>query len=116
MDAIRAKTPDIPGMLVEVTAPRAGPPTGKPIQVQISPLDPKDLPAAAEKVSAIVRRHPDIRDFDDGKHVPVGNFVQRVASPRVGYINRVNSSRVTTVSANVAEGVQSAKVQQEITN
>ena len=193
MDAIRAKTADIPGILVEVTAPRAGPPTGKPIQVQISALDPKDLPAAAEKVSAIVRRHPDIRDFDDGQplpgidwqiqvdkaeaakygagigtvgsaiqlvtnglkateyrpvesdksvdilvrfpperrsldaiddlrvqtaagHVPIGNFVQRVASPRVGYINRVNSSRVTTVSANVAEGVQSAKVQQEITN
>jgi multidrug efflux pump len=193
MDAIRAKTADIPGILVEVTAPRAGPPTGKPIQVQISALDPKDLPAAAEKVSAIVRSHPDIRDFDDGQplpgidwqiqvdkaeaakygagigtvgsaiqlvtnglkateyrpvesdksvdilvrfpperrsldaiddlrvqtaagHVPIGNFVQRVASPRVGYINRVNSSRVTTVSANVAEGVQSAKVQQEITN
>ena len=34
MDAIRAKTADIPGILVEVTAPRAGPPTGKPIQVQ----------------------------------------------------------------------------------
>jgi multidrug efflux pump len=193
MDAIRAKTADIPGILVEVTAPRAGPPTGKPIQVQISALDPKDLPAAAEKVSAIVRNHPDIRDFDDGQplpgidwkievdkaeaakygagvgtvgsaiqlvtnglkateyrpvesdksvdilvrfpperrsldaiddlrvqtsvgHVPIGNFVQRIATPRVGYINRVNSSRVMTVSANVAEGVQSAKVQQEITN
>ncbi len=193
MGGIRAKTADIPGILVEVTAPRAGPPTGKPIQVQISALDPKDLPAAAEKVSAIVRRHPDIRDFDDGQplpgidwqiqvdkaeaakygagigtvgsaiqlvtnglkateyrpvesdksvdilvrfpperrsldaiddlrvqttagHVPIGNFVQRIATPRVGYINRVNGSRVTTVSANVTEGVQSAKVQQEITN
>jgi multidrug efflux pump len=49
-------------------------------------------------------------------HVPIGNFVQRVAAPRVGYINRVNGNRVTTVSANVAEGVQSAKVQQEITS
>jgi multidrug efflux pump len=193
MDSIRAKTADIPGILVEVTAPRAGPPTGKPIQVQISALDPKELPAAAEKVSAIVRSHPDIRDFDDGQplpgidwkievdkgeaakygagigtvgsaiqlvtnglkateyrpvesdksvdilvrfpperrsldaiddlrvqtsagHVPIGNFVQRVATPRVGYINRVNGNRVMTVSANVAEGVQSAKVQQEITD
>jgi multidrug efflux pump len=42
--------------------------------------------------------------------------VQRVAAPRVGYINRVKGNRVTTVSANVAEGVQSAKVQQEITS
>ena len=40
MDAIRASTADIPGILVEVTAPRAGPPTGKPIQVQLAALDP----------------------------------------------------------------------------
>ena len=30
------RTADIPGIQVEVTAPRAGPPTGKPIQVQLS--------------------------------------------------------------------------------
>ena len=54
MDAIRAKTADIAGILIEVTAPRAGPATGKPIQVQIGALDPALLPAAAEKVSAIV--------------------------------------------------------------
>jgi multidrug efflux pump len=47
--------------------------------------------------------------------VPIGNFVQRRPAPRVGYINRVNGNRVMTVSANVAEGVQSAKVQQELT-
>jgi len=38
-----------------------------------------------------------------------------VPAPRVGYINRVNGNRVMTVSANVAEGVQSARVQQDIT-
>ena len=52
MDAIRDKTADIPGILVEVTAPRAGPPTGKPIQVQLAALDPDVLPAAAKKVAA----------------------------------------------------------------
>src|SRR5947209_1040291 len=31
MDAIRESTAAIPGILIEVTAPRAGPPTGKPI-------------------------------------------------------------------------------------
>jgi multidrug efflux pump len=193
MDAIRAKTADIAGILIEVTAPRAGPPTGKPIQVQIGALDPALLPAAADKVAAIVSRHGDIRDLDDGRplpgidwrievnkaeaakygasvgtvgsaiqlvtnglkateyrptdsdksvdilvrfppdrrsldaiddlriqtpmgQVPIGNFVQRLAAPRVGYINRVNGNRVMTVSANVTEGVQSAKVQQEITS
>jgi multidrug efflux pump len=191
MDAIRAKTADIPGILVEVTAPRAGPATGKPVQVQIGALDPAALPDAIAKVSAVVNGHPDVRDFDDGQplpgidwrievnnaeaakyganvavvgsaiqlvtnglkateyrpvdsdksvdilvrfppdrrsldaiddlriqtpvgNVPIGNFVQRMPAARVGYINRVNGNRVTTVSANVAEGVQSAKVQQEI--
>jgi multidrug efflux pump len=191
MDEMRGRTADIPGILVEVTAPRAGPPTGKPIQVQLSALDPTLLPAAANKVAALLAQRSDIRDLDDGQplpgidwrievdnsqaakygagvntvgsaiqlvtnglkateyrpvdsdksvdilvrfpperrsldqiddlrvqtqvgHVPIGNFVERVPAKRVGYINRVNANRVTTVSANVAEGVQTAKVQQEI--
>ena len=68
--AIRAKTADIPGILVEVTAPRAGPPTGKPIQVQLGALDPDALPAAAKKVAAILAPAPDIRDLDDGLPLP----------------------------------------------
>jgi multidrug efflux pump len=191
MDAIRDQTADIPGILIEVTAPRAGPATGKPIQVQLGALDPAVLPAAANKVASLLALRSDVRDLDDGQplpgidwrlevdkseaakygagigtvgsavqlvtnglkateyrpvdsdksvdilvrfppdrrsldqiddlrvqtamgHVPIGNFVQRVPAPRVGYINRVNGNRVMTVSANVAEGVQTAKVQQEI--
>jgi multidrug efflux pump len=70
MDAIRAKTVDIPGVLVEVTAPRAGPPTGKPIQIQIGALDPDVLPSVAKKVAAILLPRPDIRDLDDGQPLP----------------------------------------------
>jgi multidrug efflux pump len=47
-------------------------------------------------------------------NVPIGNFVQRNATPKVGLINRVAGSRVVTVTANVAEGAQSASVQQDI--
>ena len=54
MDGIRAATADIPGILVEVTAPRAGPPTGKPIQVQLGALDP----GAAAGGGQEGRRHP----------------------------------------------------------
>jgi multidrug efflux pump len=191
MDGIRAATADIPGILVEVTAPRAGPPTGKPIQVQLGGLDPEALPAVAKKVAGILDKHPEIQDLDDGlplpgidwkihvnkaeaakfganpaivgtavqlvtngvkateyrpSHtdkeveilvrfpedrrsldeidelrvqtasgsVPIGNFIERKAAPRVGYINRVAGNRVMTVSANVAQGVQTAKVQQAI--
>jgi multidrug efflux pump len=191
MDAIREKTADIPGVLVEVTAPRAGPPTGKPIQVQIGAIDPDVLPTVAKKVAAILLQRPDIRDLDDGLplpgidwkievntaeaakygagpstvgtavqlvtngvkvtefrpsdsdkavdilvrfptdrrsldeidelrvqtpsgYVPIGNFVGRVPAPRVGYINRVGGYRVMTVSANVPEGMQTAKIQEGI--
>ena len=191
MDLIRAKTADIPGVLVEVTAPRAGPPTGKPIQVQLSALDPDMLPAASKKVASILRGRAEIRDLDDGLplpgidwkmdvnkaeaakygagvttvgnaiqlvtngvkiteyrpadndksvdiivrfpedrrsldqiddlrvqtaigYVPIGNFVERLPTPRVGYINRVGGNRTMTVSANIAEGVQTAVVQQQV--
>jgi multidrug efflux pump len=191
MDEIRAKTADIPGVMVEVTAPRAGPPTGKPVQVQLAAPNPDVLPAAAKKVAAILAKRSDIRDLDDGLplpgidwkievdkaeaakygvgvntvgtavqlvtngtkvteyrpaesdksvdiivrfperyrsldqidalrvqssagYVPIGNFVSRQAAHRVGDIHRVAGNRVITVSSNVAEGVQSAKVQQEI--
>ncbi|MCC6778918.1 MAG: efflux RND transporter permease subunit [Hyphomicrobiales bacterium] len=191
MDAIRDGTADIPGIQVEVTAPRAGPATGKPVQVQLAALDPDLLPAAAQKVADLLAARADIRDLDDGQplpgidwkmevdlaeaakygagvptvgnavqlvtnglkasefrpidsdksvdilvrfppdrrsldqiddlrvqtsigHVPIGNFVRRVPVPRVGFIKRVNANRVVTVSANVAEGVPSALVQQEV--
>jgi multidrug efflux pump len=192
MDAIRDKTADIPGILVEVTAPRAGPPTGKPVQIQLSALDPDLLPAAAKKAAAVLSAHPHARDVDDGLplpgidwrievnkseaakyqanvntvgtgvqlvtngakvteyrpsdndkavdilvrfpkdrrsleqidelriqtpvgHVPIGNFVTRVPAQRVGNINRINGNRIITVSSNLAEGVQSANVQKELT-
>src|SRR6185295_10966026 len=191
MDGIREATADIPGILVEVTAPRAGPPTGKPIQVQIGALDPEVLPGVARKVAAILSRHQEVQDLDDGLplpgidwkinvnqaeaakfganpatvgtavklvtngvkateyrpsssdkavdilvrfpegrrsldqiddlrvqtpsgSVPIGNFIDRQPAPRVGYINRVAGNRVMTVSANVAQGVQTAKIQEEI--
>jgi multidrug efflux pump len=70
-----------------------------------------------------VRFPPDRRSLDEiddlhiqtqSGHVPIGNFVKRVPTQRVGFIHRVNGNRVTTVSANVAEGVPTARVQQEI--
>jgi multidrug efflux pump len=70
MDAIRDKTADIPGILVEVTAPRAGPATGKPIQVQLAAPDPAALTPAAKIVAAALGKHAEIRDLDDGQPLP----------------------------------------------
>ncbi len=191
MDSIRTATADIPGILVEVTAPRAGPPTGKPIQVQLSALDPAVLPEAAKKVADLLAPNSDLRDINDGLpipgidwtiridkaeaakygagpnivgtavqlvtngvkvteyrpsnsdkpvdilvrfphdrrsleqmdelrvqtsvgHVPIGNFVERQPTARVGELHRVAGNRVITVSSNLAEGVQAAKAQEGV--
>ncbi|WP_137043369.1 efflux RND transporter permease subunit [Pseudolabrys sp. FHR47] len=70
MDQIRERTQSIPGVLIEVTAPRAGPPTGKPIQVQLAALDPAKLPAAAKMVAEALSKMPEVRDLDDGLPLP----------------------------------------------
>ncbi|HMN88294.1 MAG TPA: efflux RND transporter permease subunit, partial [Bauldia sp.] len=191
MDEVRARTADIPGIKVEVTAPSGGPPTGKPIQVQLSSDYPEALAEAAKRVAAELAKRPEILDLDDGLPmpgidwrievdkaeaakfgigvgavgsvvrlvtnglkitdyrpqtsdtpvdiivrvpedrrtlsqiddlaiqttagaVPIGNFVKRVPAHRVGIIHRVDGKRVVTVTANVAEGVQTAAVQAEV--
>ena len=43
--------------------------------------------------------------------VPIGNFIKRVPAQRTGIIHRVDGKRVITVTANVADGVQTAAVQ-----
>jgi multidrug efflux pump len=191
MDDVRDRTADIPGIRVEVTAPSGGPPTGKPIQIQLSSIHPDALAAAAARVAAELAKRPEIRDLDDGLpmpgidwrleidkveaakfgigvgsvgsvvqlvtngmkitdyrpagtdkpvdiilrvpedrrtlnqiddmeiqsaagSVPISNFVERVPARRVGLINRVDGKRVVTVTANVAEGIQTAVVQEAV--
>lgn len=191
IDEIREMTKDIPGVIIEVTKPAGGPPTGKPITLEIASADPDLLFPAARKAAEIIRANPDTRDVDDGlplpgidwklevdrteaaKYgaspvtvgtavqlvtngmkvtayrpsttdeevdilirfpeerrnldqldellvntpsgaVPIGNFVDRVPEAKIGRINRVEASRVVTLTANVAEGVQSAAVQQAV--
>ena len=58
IDEIREKTKDIPGVIVEVTKPHGGPPTGKPITLQIARSIPTCLFPAARKAADIVRAQP----------------------------------------------------------
>jgi len=70
MDEVRDRTADIPGIKVEVTAPTGGPPTGKPIQVQLSSTNAEALTTAARRVAAELAKNPIIRDLDDGLPMP----------------------------------------------
>jgi multidrug efflux pump len=190
MDDIRDRMADIPGIEIAVTKPRAGPPTGKPIRIELSALDPDQLPAAARKIFAFLESNPQYKDIDNGLPlpgidwtlridrgeaakvgaaagtvgtavqlvtngvklteyrpatadksvevllrypkerrsldqlddmlvntaigpVPIASLVTREPTRSVGTINRVNAVRVINISANVAEGVPSAKAQAE---
>jgi multidrug efflux pump len=70
MDEIRERTRDIPGVMIEVTKPRAGPATGKPITVQLGSYEPSLLAEAARKTAALLRSRSDTRDVDDGLPLP----------------------------------------------
>ena len=189
MDDIRAATKDIPGVIIEVTKPAAGPPVGKPITLQIASPNPDLLFPAARKAAEVLQGIPGARDIDNGlplpgidwkidvnraeaaKYglspsavgtavqlvtngvkvteyrpaetdkavdilvrfpenrrslnqldelrvntpagaVPIGNFVERRPTQKVGLINRVAGARVVKVTANMDPGVQNAVAQQ----
>jgi len=70
MDEIRRRTADVPGVVIEVTAPRAGPPTGKPVTLRLAAADPSNLQPAAKQVADLLRSMPELRDVDDGLPLP----------------------------------------------
>jgi multidrug efflux pump len=70
MNHIRDISADIPGIKVEVTAPTGGPPTGKPIQIQLASDFPEALTEAAKQVTAQLTTRPEIRDLDSGLPLP----------------------------------------------
>ncbi len=70
MTDLRQKTAGLPGIRVEVTAAQAGPPTGKPIQIQLSSAYPDALTAAAKQVSAELAKYPEVVDLDNGLPMP----------------------------------------------
>ena len=179
---VRERTADLAGIIVEARKEEAGPPVGKPVQLQLSSRYPELLPGAVatvrrgldelggfvdvtdsrptpgiewqvkvdrteasrygaditavgnaiklvtngikvgayrpddtdDEVEIRVRFPYSDRNIDEldrlrvpteSGAVPIGNFVQRVAVPRVGTINRADGRRVLTVEADVPEGV-----------
>jgi len=70
LDELRVKMAGIPGVDVEVRVPDAGPPTGKPIQVRLSAVNPEGLNEYAAKVAAEVAKVPGVIDMSDGLPPP----------------------------------------------
>jgi multidrug efflux pump len=98
MDDIRARTVNIPGVIIEVNAPRGGPPTGKPVTIRLSSLDPEVLPVAALKVKALLDARRDLRDIDDGLPLPGIDWTVRV--------DRAQAARFGATAGTVGTAVQ----------
>jgi len=78
IEEIRERTADLAGVVVEPRKQEAGPPVGKPVQVQLSAIDPALLGPAADVVVATLQRLGGFVDIEDGKSVPGIEWVLHV--------------------------------------
>jgi multidrug efflux pump len=179
---VRQRTADLAGIIVEPRKEEAGPPVGKPVQIQIAAEDPRLIDATVGRIVAAMRGMGGFVDLEDGRpipgieweltvdraqaakfgaditligsyvrmitngmklgdyrpddsdeeidivvrlpeayrsidqldqirvqtvagRIPISNFVERHARPKVGLLRRVDGTRVTTIKAEVAPGL-----------
>ena len=67
---IRARTADLAGLTVETREPDAGPPTGKPIQVEVSSRHPEALPPVVAMIRAKLESMDGLIDVEDSRPIP----------------------------------------------
>ena len=87
MAEIRRRTADLAGILVETRVPNAGPPVGKPVQLEIAAQDPSKLGPVVQQVRGFFDRLPGLKDVTDSRPVPGIEWqlaVDREAAARYG--------------------------------
>jgi multidrug efflux pump len=67
---IRDRTADLAGIQVEVRKEEAGPPVGKPVQVELSSRSPELLEPAVAEVRALFDRLDGLTDVTDSRPIP----------------------------------------------
>ena len=65
IDEIRQSTEGIAGIKVETRTQRAGPPGGKPIEINLASDDASLIPAEMEKIKNYLSKLENIRDLED---------------------------------------------------
>jgi multidrug efflux pump len=70
MTEMRLRTADLAGILIEVQQEEAGPPVGKPVQIQLSAIEHGLLPAAAETIRRKFEAMPGLVDIEDSRALP----------------------------------------------
>ncbi|MBL8583466.1 MAG: efflux RND transporter permease subunit [Rhizobiaceae bacterium] len=105
LDELRVAMAGIPGVDVEVRVPDAGPPTGKPIQVQLSAADPAGLNDKAREVAAAVAKVPGVIDVSDGLPPPGVDWSLEVDRSKAAQFG-VSPTAVGTVVQLVTTGLK----------
>ena len=70
LSEVRERTAPLAGVRVETRFPRAGPPVGKPVALQLSSRDPERLAAEAGRAARFFRSLPGLKDVEDGQPIP----------------------------------------------
>ena len=70
LEDIRARTRDIAGIKVEVREPEAGPPTGKPVQLQLTSRDHALLESEAQRIRDYLETVDGLIDVEDSRPIP----------------------------------------------
>lgn len=70
MAELRERTADLAGIRVEVRVPRAGPPVGKPVQLEIAAAEEGLLLRATAEARAAFERLPGLVEIGDSRPVP----------------------------------------------
>lgn len=105
LDDLRAEMGGMPGVEVEVRVPDAGPPTGQPIQVQLSAVNPQGLDEQARAVSEMLRGIDGVIDISDGLPPPGVDWAIRVDRAKAAQYG-VSPVAVGTVVQLVTNGLK----------
>lgn len=105
LDELRTVMAGIPGVDVEVRVPEAGPPTGKPIQIRLSAVDPKGLDDQARAVAARIAKVPGVIDISDGLPPPGVDWALEVDRAKAAQYG-ISPTAVGTVVQLVTNGLK----------
>ncbi|PBB26511.1 MULTISPECIES: efflux RND transporter permease subunit [unclassified Mesorhizobium] len=105
LNDLRGVMAGIPGVDVEVRVPEAGPPTGKPIQIRLSAIDPKGLDEKARSVAARIAKVPGVIDVSDGLPPPGVDWALEVDRAKAAQYG-ISPTSVGTVVQLVTNGLK----------
>lgn len=105
LNDLRGVMAGIPGVDVEVRVPEAGPPTGKPIQIRLSAVDPAGLDDKARQVAARIAKVPNVIDISDGLPPPGVDWAIEVDRAKAAQYG-ISPTSVGTVVQLVTNGLK----------